>query len=410
MKIRLQPLTTRIANYLAVSWQPVVLYGGLFAAFAVLLFWRLGTLLPGYTQAEAQTFQSSTSLRGIFDQPVDAPFTLITYGLSYLSAHSYLFTRITAIIFGLATLAAFCWLAQYWFGRRTALFATILFGTSAWFLHTARLGTPDILLFGVLALIACSVWLKRTNSRVALLFCFAIASGLLYVPGMIWIVAIGTIFYWRTIRNAFRRELWLVSVGVFMILSALLPIAWAIYRTPELWKTFLGLPAVGWPNWSAVAHNLYEIPASFFVRFFDATPDIWLGKLPILDVFSMAMVFIGGYVCIKHRRLTRVKLIGFALLVGLVLASLEGAVSISILVPFIYLVVAAGLGYIIEQWLKVFPRNPIPRFLAIGLISVAVLAASGYSLRHYFSAWPENRDTRAVYSVNEIKLSDTIKE
>lgn len=400
----------RLRNFVADIWKPVVLYGGLFSALGSLLYIRLGTLVPGYNAQEVATFQASTSLSYIFEHPFYAPLTLITHGLTYLSDHTYLLTRLAATVFGLITLGAFCWLLQHWYGRRTALFGTLLFGTSAWFLHTARMGTPDVLLFGVLTLIACGAWLKSSNNPVALLLCFAIVSALVYVPGMMWLLVLGALFYWKTIDHLFKQHLWIVSVGGFMILAAIGPIAWAIYQTPELWKTYLGLPAHGLPPILEVLRNLYEIPLSFFLQFRDATPATWLGQLAILDAFSMAMVVLGGYACLKHWRLKRVRIVGLTLLAGLILSSLGGPVSVTVLVPFVYILAAIGVGLFLDRWYGIFPRNPIAQGLGIGLVCLAVVAASGYYLRHYFVAWALSTETRAVYSLPEPPTSDKIEQ
>lgn len=398
----------RLRNFVSDSWQPVLLYGGLFAGLGSLLYIRLGSLLPGYSPNEVATFQASSSFEQIFNSPFNAPFTLLTHGLTYLSTHSFLLTRLTATVFGLITLVAFCWLLSHWYGNRTAVFGTILFGTSAWFLHTARMGTPDVMLFSILTLVACGVWLKQTDNSTALLLCFAAASALLYVPGMIWLLLMGVVWFYKTIDRMFKKHLWIVSLGGFMILSAIGPIAWAIYRSPELWKTYTGLPAEGWPQMMQILHRLYEIPLNFFVRFQDASPASWLGQLAILDVFGIAMVFLGGYVCLKHWRLGRVRIIGVVTLSGLLLASLGGSVSVSVMVPFVYMIAAIGLGFLLERWYRVFPRNPIAQGLGIGLVSLAVIAASSYYLRHYFVAWPLNQQTRTVYVVPEI--SDKIEK
>lgn len=400
----------RLRNVVADMWQPILLYGGLFAGFAGLLLFRLGTLLPGYTGQEAQAFQASTSLREIFHHPIDAPFTLITYALTYVSAHSYLLGRLTAVLFGLGALVAFCWLLQHWYDRRVALFGTVLFGCSALFLHTARFGAPDVLMFLVIMLIACGVWLKKSSSRLALLLCFGISAALLYVPGMVWVVVLGVIWQWKTIDRIFRNHLWMVSLGGLLLAAAVAPLGWALYRTPELWKTLVGLPATGWPQVGEVLSNLYQIPMSFFFRYVDASPETWIGHLAILDIFSIAMLVLGGYVFVKHARLQRVKLVAVALVVSIALISLGGGVHISILIPFIYLLVAAGVGFLFTRWFQVFPRNPIAHVLAVVLLSLAVVTACGYQLRHYFIAWPRNSETRSVYTLPELPPSDTIKQ
>lgn len=399
-----------LRNFVADKWQPVLLYGGMFGVLGGLLFFRISTLLPGYSASEAQTYAASHGFRHIFEHPINAPFTLTTHLLTFVSQHSFLLTRLTAVAFGLATLLAFWWVLQHWYDRRVAFFGTVLFGSSAWFLHTARFGTPDVLMFLVIMLIACGVWLKKSSNPIALFLCFGLSIALLYVPGMIWVVALGVIWQWRTIDRIFRKQLWLVTLGGLLLASALVPLALAIYKTPELWKTLIGLPASGWPQVGEVLSNLYQIPMAFFFRYVDASPETWLGNLAILDIFSIAMLFLGGYVFVKHANLQRVKLVAWALLGGIALISLGGGVSLSLIVPFVYILVAVGIGFLFSRWYQVFPRNPIAHVLALVLVSLAVLTACSYQLRHYFVAWPRNKETRSVYTIPEPPTSDTIKQ
>lgn len=399
----------RLRSYVADIWQPLLLYGGLFAVLGGLLYFRLGMLLPGYAHQEAASFEASSNLKDIFLNPLEAPFTLVTHGLTYLSQHSYLLTRAAATLFGLATLVAFGWLLQHWYGRRVALFGTILFGCSAWFLHTARFGTPDVLMFLVIMLVASGVWLKKSNNPLALLICFGLGAALLYVPGMIWILLLAVIWQIKTIDRIMKNHLWMVSLGGLLLVGAIAPLGWFIYRNPETWRTLIGLPQSGF-DVSEILSNLYQIPMAFFFRYVDASPETWLGNLAILDIFSIAMLFLGGYVFARHVRLQRVALVTTTILVGVVLISLGGAITLSLIVPFVYIIIAAGIGFLFTRWFEVFPRNPIAHMLGLVLVSLAVLTACSYQLRHYFIAWPRNNETRSVYTIPEPPVSDTIKQ
>jgi 4-amino-4-deoxy-L-arabinose transferase-like glycosyltransferase len=256
-------LVKHLRSFFADRWQLLVAYGVLLLALGGLLFVRLGSLLPGFSSHEVQSYQASASLRYIFDHPLDAPFTLVTNGLTYVSNHTYLLTRLAAVLFGLITLIAFFWLVRFWYGQRTALIGTVLFGASAWFLHTSRAGSSDVLLFLPLVLVACSVWLKKTDNPWVLLLCFGLGASLLYVPGMVWLVLLGVLWQWRTIDRVFKRHLWIVSLGGLFLMAALVPLGYAMYRMPELWKTLVGLPAEGWPQIMDVLQNLYQIPHGF---------------------------------------------------------------------------------------------------------------------------------------------------
>ncbi|HZM64333.1 MAG TPA: hypothetical protein VFB59_04335, partial [Candidatus Saccharimonadales bacterium] len=297
----------------------------------------------------------------------------------------------------------------HWYGRRVAIFGTILFGCSAWFLHAARFGGPDVLMFLVIMLVAAGVWLKKSSNPVALLLCFGLAAAMMYVPGMIWILLLATIWQIKTIDRILKQHVWMVSLGGLLLVAILAPLGWAIYRQPEMWQSMIGFPILEL-DINQVLSNLYQIPMSFFFRYADATPDKWLGNIAILDIFSIAMLFLGGYVFIRHIRLQRAKLVGAAILIGIVLISLGGVISISLILPFFYIIIAAGLGFLFTKWFEVFPRNPIAQFLALALVSLAVITACSYQLRHYFIAWPRNNQTRSVYFLSEPPPSDTIKQ
>jgi biotin transporter BioY len=122
------------------------------------------------------------------------------------------------------------------------------------------------------------------------------------------------------------------------------------------------------------------------------------------------MCFLGGFVYFKYRRPIRTQLLVVIVLVGTVLVGLGGAVSLSIVVPFVYILAAAGIGLLLDRWYTVFPRNPIAQSVGIGLVSLTVLASCWYGYRHYFVAWPAAAATQAAFSVSPPPPSDTIKK
>jgi hypothetical protein len=132
-----------------------------------------------------------------------------------------------------------------------------------------------------------------------------------------------------------------------------------------------------------------------------SNPEHWLGKLAIIDYFTTAMFFLGGYLYIRHAKLRRFWVVLVALIAGTVLAGLGGAVNVTVIVPFIYIVAAAGIGFMLDRWLAVFPRNVIAQSVGYGLVAVAIAATCFYSAKHYFIAWPEARPTKAVFTLKD---------
>jgi hypothetical protein len=391
-------------------WQPVLFYGLLIALCGWLLWWQLGTLSGGYSLHELETAQASSSLRAIFEHPLNAPFKLLTHGFMYVTDSNLFAARLAAVLCGIGALTAFYLLARAWHGARTAIIGTLLFGLSAWFLHTARLGVPDVTLFGLLALVTAYVWLRRTGSGWALLLCFILASALLYVPGMAWFIILGVVFQWRRVDRFFKRNLWAVTIGGLLFLAALAPIGLAIYHDPDIAKSFAGLPADGWPLPLDVLRNLAEVPIHLFILGVD-NPEHWLGRLATLDFFSITMFVLGGYLYIRHIGLARSRLLLAVLITGSILVALGGSVSLTILIPFLYIVTAAGVTFMLDRWLTVFPRNRIAQTAGYSLIGLAIITVSWYSFRHYFIAWPAAADTKAVFTIHEAPIpSGTIRQ
>ncbi|HYH75005.1 MAG TPA: hypothetical protein VD735_03510, partial [Candidatus Saccharimonadales bacterium] len=249
----------RLKQLLLERWQSIALYGVLFAALGLLLGWKLNTLVPGYSGAEQTSYLHALSASNLLDNPLNAPYLLIAKVLSLIHDDSFVVMRIAAVAGAVAVLGAFCWLLRQWHDTRTAVIGTILFGTSAWFLHAARMGTPEIMMFGTIILVAAGVWLRQSKSWIALLASFALAAVFLYVPGMIWFLIIGLFWQWRTIDRVFKENLGIVSAGAVVLLLALAPLIWAMYKDTDLIMQWLALPS-SWPAPLEILKNIARVP------------------------------------------------------------------------------------------------------------------------------------------------------
>jgi 4-amino-4-deoxy-L-arabinose transferase-like glycosyltransferase len=388
----------RAYSGLADNWQPLALYGGLLILFGGLLWYDLAALTAGYSAGEQATFKAGTGLRTIFDSPVNAPFLLLERVGIALGQDSLILTRAVAVLFGLLTITAFYWLLRYWHGERTALIGTIIFGTSAWFLHTARLGTPDVLLFGLLGLAAVAIWLKKSTQPWKILLMAAVLAALLYVPGMIWFAVFGAVWHWRTLGRACRQHLVTTAIAAAGLAVALAPLGWAIYKTPETAKVIAGLPREGWPNLIDSLQRFISVPIELFVRG-PNDPEHWLARLPVLAAFSAAMLLLGIFLYVRHWRLPRSKMLFAILGLGTILIALGGEVSLSIIIPAVYTAVAAGIGLLLDRWFVVFPRNAIAQGVGLGLVIVVISGTCFYNLRRYFVAWPNAPATKSVFVI-----------
>lgn len=384
----------KVQQFLRGRWRTIALYGGFFGALAVLQFVVLGSLLNGYSSSEVAAWHAASSLHAIWRDPLNAPFSLAAYVFEKLTTNSLFAVRLAAASFGMLMTILFWALLRMWYSARTAVLGAALFSSSSWFLHTVRLGTAGVLWFGLFGLVAAVVWVRRSHRPLAWLLCVAITASLLYVPGMVWFVALGAIWQVRAFGMMAWQRKWVSSVAILIGVAGILPLGWALATSPHLIKTWLGLPA-SWPSVTTALQNIADVPMHVLFRG-PGLPQHWLGHLPMLDTFSLVMLLVGAYVTAKHsRRLA----IGFGLLFipACVLIGL-GIASLSVLAPFIYVLVAGGVHELSTRWLEVFPRNPIARNVGIGLLVGVVGLACAYNIRAYFIAWPQASATEAAFT------------
>lgn len=382
-------------------WQFASTAAIVIAAIGLLLFSNIHTLLPGYSASEIRAAEASRSLNAILDKPVNAPYKLAVNAVARVTNDLALSARITSGIFGAFTLVLFYLGLRRWYNTRIAFITSVLFGCSAWFLHTARLGTADIMLpFTVLLLAYCGYLVAEDGHRKLSYLGAALAVGLsVFVPGMIWLVILAAIIRrGKDFRNLHTRLSlpYKTLLSLISIVIIALPIVIAIYHSPDVSLTLLGLPA-DMPDFIRVIKDFALVPLSIFV-WSKANPDFTLGHLPLIDVFAAGMFILGAYFYFKYRTLDRAKMLAAFAILAAVLVSLGGPVSIAMLLPAVYIVIGAGLALMLAQWTTVFPKNQLAQSVGIILLSAAVVVSCLYNSRSYFVAWPHNNSIKANFS------------
>lgn len=365
---------------------------------ASVLFWRLGSLLPGYSAAEVAAHQRALDLHGMLTDPVNLPFTALSRVFLEINTRSLFLGRVTAALCGLAVVFLFYWLIQHWHGHRIAFLTTVLFACSTAFLLPARLGVADVLLFGLFVLVVYGVWLKDHMSvKWSLPLGLMFASLLVYVPGMVWFLLAGIIWQWQTIaQKLWRTPLWLTTLTVLPTLALLFPLGWSIAKHPKLAETFIGLPQP-FPSPGDILHNLLAVPRDLFYAHSSSLTGGGVTSLMTLDVLGIVLFIFGIYLYCKHLRLSRTLfLLGIAI-VGSILIGL-GSMPIGVLLPFVFVVIAAGMAYFLDQWLSVFPRNIFARSTGIALLSIVIALSCIYNLRRYFVALPNIAQVKTTYT------------
>lgn len=378
-------------------WRPLLGTLGLLSVALVLLTFRLGTLTPSLSQPEVESRTESRSVRTIVSNPLHihqktGQYLMQKAGQTHASA-----MRLPGVIVALTVVIAMYSLLKLWYTRRIAVLGSLLVVTSSWFLHVSRLATPGINYTLPFVFAIGGVWLmKKRPSLIGGVLLAFVATTLIYVPGMIWLLIVGVLWQRHTIKHYLKRMPlpWKTALSLASLLC-LLPLIWAFTRHPNLILTWLGLPET-MPSLPGYVRNFVDIPVRLFIRN-EADPIYGLGRLPLLDAFTGAMTLLGLFASYFHLRLDRTKLVLGAAVIGSVLVAFGGPVSISILLPSVYILAAGGIALMMQQWLTVFPRNPFARWLGIVLVTTAVCMASFYQGSRYFIAWAKSPETRAVF-------------
>lgn len=389
------------------SWQILSTATILVATIGLLLFHQLDVLLPGYSMAELETAAASSSLNAIVSDPVHAPYKLVVFAISQVSENPLLATRLASGLFGVFTVALFYFGIRRWHSSRVAFLSSALFVTAGWFLFTARLGTPDIMFpFTILLFVTIAYWIAEGGKSKLGYFLAMLALGLsIYVPGIIWLLLLGLLV--RRTKDFRILGQTLSWIGVSLLVLGLLlliavPITYAIVQQPSAILPLLGVPET-LPTLLDYAKNLVFVPLSLLVLA-GAETEFWIGRLPLLDIFSSMLFVLGLYYYFKYRSLDRAKLLVGYLIVASALVALDGPITIALLLPATYVIIAGGIAFLLAQWKTVFPLNPVAQTFAIVLLSLAITTSVIYNLRAYFVAWPNSERTKSTYSQQESDL------
>lgn len=377
---------------------------GLVVVLFLLLFQSLYNLTGGqYAKTELLTQGQSSSLRTILDEPAGAPHKLLVWLGLKLGHHSILVTRLASALIAIPLVGLFYLVVRHWFAPRVALIGTCMFATSGGFLHFARYGTPMILQMAPLVLLAALFLYRKIPPKYRVLAAYAIAligCAIMYIPGMVWFALVGVALLWRRFHAAFRVLGPIHTTIVTCVIALLLtPLAYAIFKDPSVLRNIAGLPETI-PTVSHVAGEAKHLISSMVYRGYWPA-EYWLIGAPLLNIAEVVLFIAGIWLLLRRRMIRGNYYLLAALAIGSVFVILQGSVSIALLVPLVYFVITGGLHLLLDEWIKVFPRNLFATILAVTLISLLAAFSALYQTRGYFQAWPRAPETKTVYATKQ---------
>jgi len=387
-KLRLQRLRSRPVIWGAITL--LVLLTG--------LTWRLGTSPAGLAATESTQCQTGLDLNQSF---INAPYFVVQSILpATCSTDSAFWVRLPSVLFAILAGLLFVVAVRNWFGRKAAVFGGLLFITASWFLHAGRLGSADVLW---LLVVPFAVWLYQAVHaemirRRTVFIGIAGTLSLLYIPGGVWFVAIILSVLGKRLLQAFlAMSVIQKSLAIFLKLGLLAPFVYGFIQAPDQWQRLLGLPPSFMPM--ELLKQFAAVPLHLVGRGPEASV-LWLGHRPVLDVFVTAMAIVGFIWFIRKSRYSRIVFICLLLAATWILAALRptGVASLNLIVPLMYFMAAAGIQALLRRWFETFPRNPFAKWLAFGLITLAVGGSVLLNTREYFVAWPNSPITEQTFN------------
>lgn len=387
-----------VADFL---WRRQTLYAVLLFLLLITLIFNLSIIPDKSAQSEVDYIQTNSVFSNIADNPLYLPHKLTTFAVEQISSSVRFVRAISIVFFGICTVALYRVLKR-WHSDKVALFSSAMFATNAVVLAVARLGSPDVLLFSWAIVISLLLWLRYgTSRRIAPLTLALIGTAIVYIPGAPYFFALLIALFANKIKSTFqnmKRSSFYVSICLGLL--ALTPLILSFLADPNLIKSWLLLPE----NiiFSEIPRRILEVPSAFIYR----TPEYPLlnvGRLPIFDVASGGLFLIGLYAYQKYIKLERTKIMILTAILGLILGALgQTLIAILILLPFTYSIIGAGISYVLDEWYRVFPKNPFARSFGLILVTLVILMSVYYQLTRFLVVWVNAPETRDVYNYSRI--------
>jgi 4-amino-4-deoxy-L-arabinose transferase-like glycosyltransferase len=383
------------------SWQTakyICIGLGVFALVFLLYFWRLGNIVPGLSSHEAAARVASSSFNNILHDPLNAPHKSLQFILQILGFHGAFWMRSVSVFFALLFTACLFFLIKMWLGNFAAITGTLLFACTPWVILTARNASPDVMLLSSISLLLAYLLLKHSEDYLNVLwFAFILSLAVcLDTPGMIWFLVFMFMLGFKQITKSIMKvESFAIIMGFTLLILLIVPLGYAMIQNTQVAKEWLGVPKV-LPNAGTYFSSLSHTFTSLTYQMQKET-NYAVGKFAVLTAAQTVLGAI-GIAALFRKSIKEASIVLFLLIAGILLSALGGSlIYLTLSLPGIAVLDAAGLGFFYEKWFDVFPINPLARWFALIFITLLVIGQIAFGARYTDLAWPHNMETRKEY-------------
>ncbi len=368
-----------------------------FSAIAGFSIWVLSQIPERASSLEVVNTMQAESWEEILRNPLYLPYKLASFLLLLFTDSVRSVRAVSIVVFMMCGVALFS-LLKRWHSTRVAVLTLLLFATNATVLTISRLADPLVMLFSWSILLSILLWLLHSNSKhIAPVSLAIVGVLLLYIPGSIYVFFVLALLFSNRIKGFLRGlSLRSIIISTIVLFIAVGPLIFASMNDVGVIRAWLLLPES--IILFDIPKNILAVPSSYFYRFQIADPLITVGRLPILDIASGALMILGAYSYYRNRVLERTKILVLGSLLAVLLGALgQVRLGVAIFLPFAFILMAGGISYLLDLWYSVFPKNPLARTIAFVFIGLIVLASASYQLKKFFVVWPNTPETYETY-------------
>ena len=384
----------------------LITYAVLLSATALLFVYKQNSLIPGANTHEVAVRDRIVSYEYSWRSSVDSPYITASWVTSKVFFSDPLVSArfVAAIASTLSVLMYYHLLRNWLLSPGKAVVGTALFATSSWTLAIGR-GAHGVIVGVFLLLLIFTLGTRLLfTTRPFLDWLFLVAATVLslytpVVPWLVFIIGVVSLLHYKQRQRSLPLKIWQkITVSLVGVLL-LVPLVLSMFVDPKQGLTLLGVDNLV-DSLPTIVLNIVDAIRSIFFIGIPGTA-IGLGKLPMLDIFSVFMFMLGCYYFERRLSLKRSKMLFGGMAIGFIVCSLSqfDLVRYSLLLPLIYIFISAGIHESITRWLAVFPRNPIARGVGVVVLAVSIGFVGSYHLRKVFIARPGNPEIRSLYIV-----------
>ncbi len=369
----------------------------------------------GLTQAEIDTLSTTNSLGFNLDSLAtpNLAFHLLQLAFFKLFGVSILTIKAPAIIFSVISSLAIFFLLRRWFKPSIAILSLLIMTTTAQFLFIGQSATVSVLYIAYTALILLFATLVLQRARASQLWRIGLAltvSVSLFTP-YFWYINLGLLIiallhphprYYLLAKK--HRNKWLLAIVILLVTTSVM--IFLCLRSPALLHNLAGL--------SSFHLDILVNLKTIYYMYFRVEASVVGGQItPIMDWSALFLIILGLAKSFSKGYSARAFMVWTWLLLSIVLVILQPQLAPVVLVP-LFILLAVGIETLLDEWYKLFPRNPYARgtglLLISALISVMVIGGAvryidGY--RYYPEAVNQfNKDLSVIeHSITSQKVT-----